>query len=72
MSFDERWLSPCGVVPVDVPTTGELIREIQRLRALQPHISHCDACGFDYYSGPLCDGCGVTLLDPSQPQGERS
>ena len=32
--FDERWLQPGGVVPVDMPTTGALVREIQRLRAM--------------------------------------
>jgi hypothetical protein len=31
--FDERWLQPGGIVPVDVPTTGALVREILRLRA---------------------------------------
>lgn len=30
--FDERWLQPNGVVPVDPVTTGILIREIQNLR----------------------------------------
>ena len=30
--FDERWLLPGGIVPVDMPTTGALVREIQRLR----------------------------------------
>ena len=34
--FDERWLAPGGVVPVDIPTTGALIREVQRLRAAVP------------------------------------
>lgn len=31
-AFDERWLSPGGVVPVDPVTTGALVNEIQRLR----------------------------------------
>lgn len=33
MTFDERWLQPYGVVPVDAETTGILIREVMRLRA---------------------------------------
>lgn len=36
VGFDERWLQPGGVVPVDVQTTWELVREIQRLRRLLP------------------------------------
>lgn len=31
--FDERWLKPGAIVPVDIPTTGALVREIQRLRS---------------------------------------
>ena len=30
--FDERWLQPGGIVPVDIQTTGALVREIERLR----------------------------------------
>lgn len=30
--FDERWLQPGGVVPVDPQTTGALVKEIIRLR----------------------------------------
>lgn len=32
--FTENWLLPGAVVPVDIPTTGALMREIKRLRAL--------------------------------------
>jgi len=34
-TFNEIWLPPGQIVPVDIPTTGELLREIRRLRALQ-------------------------------------
>jgi hypothetical protein len=30
--FDERWITPGGLCPVDIPTTGLLVREIIRLR----------------------------------------
>lgn len=36
VGFDERWLQPGGIVPVDEQTTWELVREIQRLRSLLP------------------------------------
>lgn len=51
VGFDESWLKPGCVVPVDVQTTYELVREIQRLRALQPEVqawSNCERCGAAY------------------------
>jgi hypothetical protein len=35
VSFDESWLKPGGIVPVDIPTTGALVEEVLRLRAVQ-------------------------------------
>jgi hypothetical protein len=32
VGFDERWLQPNGIVPVDPVTTGVLLREIIRMR----------------------------------------
>lgn len=31
-AFNERWLQPGGLVPVDIPTIGILLAEIMRLR----------------------------------------
>jgi len=31
--FDERWVQPGGIVPVDVQTTQILVQEVMRLRA---------------------------------------
>lgn len=32
MTFDERWLQPGGIVPVDVETTALLIEEVRKWR----------------------------------------
>lgn len=32
--FDERWLQPNGIVPIDMHTTSALLGEVRRLRAL--------------------------------------
>lgn len=48
-TFDERWLRPGGVVPVDPVTTGLLIREVQRLRSTASEtLPTCKICGVQH------------------------
>jgi hypothetical protein len=69
--FDERWLQPGGIVPVDVPTTGALVREILRLRApLETAALLCERQQWMYggraHSMAACRDCADAAVERSE------